>query len=168
MYKFYFNNTTYIVIDILQSVYLSNNIKLRFTFYDSMIQKFTIIFSIDNIIEFLCKLKYFLDRLSIDPYDDNYIYTSNSNEYGDYIQISARYMDIPDHPIEDDDNVQVYISNHNEMYNRYSIIFTINTTSIILESFMEYIINILDSMNIDIISRSEVIFTNLLYGDFIR
>ena len=168
MYKFYFNNTTYIVVDILPSVYLSNDIKLKFTFYDSMIQKFTIIFTIDNIIEFLCKLKYFLDRLSIDPYDDNYIYTSNSNEYGDTIQISARYMDIPDYPTEDDDKVQLYISNHNEMYNRYSIIFTINTTSIILDSFMEYIINILESMNIDIIPKSEEIFTNLLYGDFIR
>ena len=172
MYRFYFNNTSYIVIDIIQSkfYYLNQDNKYKFTFYDSMIEKASIIFNnIQELTTFLCKLRYFIDGLSRDKYDTNYLYISNTNEYGNYIQILSNYIPtLHDNPSDEDDYIQFYITSCNDMYHRYSIIYSVTVQNITLDSLSEYIISILESMNIDIIPYTESIFSDLIYGDFNR
>lgn len=168
MNRFYFNPTSYVDIEIIHSTYLSNTTKFKFTFYESLIERASILFDdLHDLVNSICILFCLKEGLVRDPYDSNLIYVSNPNEYGENIELIANYIPVPNIPTEEDDNVNIHIAKNNQMLKKRFILFSTVTENHIIEELIQYLILFLESNSIYINTLVDEILPSIEYkGDY--
>lgn len=154
MERFYFDESASISLEVINSklAYLNNTDKFKLTFYNSLLEITSIIFNnVEELVNFIYTIKFFLENLNYDSIAQVIrLYDSIPDATGNHISIDMYYKYIEYSPSDQDDIIQIFITKINDFTKQYSVIYSVDTNEYIIDNFLIYIFEFLESISIDV------------------
>lgn len=154
MERFYFDESASISLEVINSklAYLNNTDKFKLTFYNSLLEITSIVFNnVEELVNFIYTIKFFLENLNYDSIAQVIrLYDSIPDATGNHISIDMYYKYIEYSPSDQDDIIQIFITKINDFTKQYSVIYSVDTNEYIIDNFLIYIFEFLESISIDV------------------